>query len=631
MRYHRGYIRCNGKRSVDKFKDVPDDGLRTLEQARTYDSYAGVLAPGIVLLDFDIREHSEIAYDIIADMGLNCRIYQSNKGYHFLFRATNRFDKSSTRVRLACGITCDIKLGTKNSYEVLKLNGEERELIQDSDDPDEVPAFLSPLESQTLLIGLQEGDCRNDVLFKYILNLQSAKFTRDECLETLEVINKYVFGEPLPDEELKTICRDEAFKSEEEIKPEFFDDKGKFLHSVFARYLVESLNIVKIEGGLYLYRDGIYIRSTKAIEREMIKHIPNLTDSRRTETWKYLDLLIEEDHELADARYIAFNNGIYDIVTDTLMDFTPDIILVNKIPHDYDPSANDETIIKVLCNLTCGNEALYDLLCEMVGYLFWRKSEMGWTFFCLGNRANGKSTFLDTINYLLGSQNTSALDLKELGKDFKSQELCGMLANIGDDIADDYINDISVFKKLATGNLITANPKYEQPFKFRNYAKLIFSANVMPRLNDRTNAAARRIVPIPFKATFDRNSPDYDPFIKYKLQTPEAMSTLINLGIKGLKRMLINNDFTRCEEVNAEIKAIEENNNPLLVFIKTHTIENQLVSEVYTTYVWWTSQCGVQPMSRQTFVKQIEVNLGLTTSSTMVDGKEIMIFIKEMN
>ena len=339
-------------------------------------------------------------------------------------------------------------------------------------------------------------------------------------------------------------------------------------------------------------------------------------------------MLIAEDHEIADARYIAFNNGIYDAVTEQLLPFTPDIVLVNKIPHDYNPEANDATMLKVMNNLTFGETKLFDLLCEMVVYLFWRKNEMGWTFFCLGNRANGKSTFLDTLNYLLGSNNTSALDLRELGKDFKSQELFGKLANIGDDIADDYISDTSVFKKVATGNIITANPKYEQPFKFRPYAKLIFSCNTFPRLNDRTNAAARRIVPIPFNATFDKNSEDYDPFVKYKLQTEEAMSTLINLGLSGLKRVMTNNDFTRCEAVNSEIRAIEENNNPLITFANTHRIEDQDADKLYSEYVWWASNNGVQSMSKPTFVKQIEYQCGVKSKTSVVDGTTITIFVK---
>ena len=626
MKYHRGYVKCDGKKAVEKFKNVPDSKLRTLEQAEKFNSYAGILAPGVVLLDFDIKEQSDLAYIIIQRMGIQCRIYQSDKGYHFLMRANDKLTKCQTRVKLACGVVCDIKVGTSASYECLKVNGHVREMIQDCDDPDVAPAYLSPVESDVDFLNLGDGDGRNSTLYAYILNLSKAGLSKVEIKETINIINKFVLKDPLPQSEIDTILRDDAFVIQ---KPSFTDDKGRFLHSVFAQWLVDTMNIVKIDGALHIYEDGIYVRGTDKIEREMIKHIPNLTQAKRKETWLYLDLLISENHEVADARYIAFQNGIYDIVEDTLLPFTPDIILINRIPHDYDPSAEDESIIKVLNNLSCGNQALFDLMCEMVGVLFWRKSEWGFSFFCLGNKANGKSTFLDTIEYLLGSMNTSALDLRDLGKDFKSQELFGKLANIGDDIADDYISDVSVFKKVATGNVITANPKYEKPFKFRPYAKLIFSANVMPRLNDKTNAAARRIIPISFKATFDKTSPDYDPFIKYKLQTEEAMSTLINLGIAGLKRVLTNNDFTRCEAVEAEIRAIEENNNPLITFVNNHRIEFQDVDQLYSEYVWWASNTGVQSMSKPTFIKQVASQCGLVVISTEVDGKTINTFGRE--
>ena len=626
MKYHRGYVKCDGKKAVEKFKNIPDSDLRTLEQAEKCESYAGILAPGVVLLDFDIKEQSDIAYIIIQRMGISCRIYQSDKGYHFLMRANDKLTKCQTRVKLACGVICDVKVGTSASYECLKVNGHVREMIQDCDDPDVAPAYLSPVESDVDFLNLGDGDGRNSTLYAYILTLSKAGLSKAEIKDTINIINKFVLKEPLPQSEIDTILRDDAFVTQ---KPSFTDDKGRFLHSVFAEWLVNNLHIVKVSGALHIYKDGIYVRGTKMIEQEMIKHIPNMTQAKRKETYLYIDLLLEEDHEIADARYIAFNNGIYDVVTEQLMDFTPDIVLVNKIPHDYDPDAEDATMLKVMNNLTCGDPNLFDLLCEMVGYLFWRKNEMGWTFFCLGNKANGKSTFLDTLNYLLGNENTSALDLKELGKDFKSQELFGKLANIGDDIADDYISDTSIFKKVATGNIITANPKYEQPFKFRPFAKLIFSCNTFPRLNDRTNAAARRIIPIPFNATFDKNSDDYDPFVKYKLQTEVAMSTLINLGLKGLKRMLINNDFTRCDAVETEIRAIEENNNPLITFVKNHRIEFQDVDQLYSEYVWWASNTGVQSMSKPTFVKQIGYQCGLVVISAEVDGKTIETFGRE--
>lgn len=628
MRYHRGYVKCNGKKAVEKFKDVPDHGLRSLEQATGCESYAGILAPGIVLLDFDLREHSNKAYEIVTRLNLNCRIYESDKGYHFLFRATDRFDKSATRIRLACGLTCDIKLGTKNSYEVLKLDGHEREMVQDSEDPDEVPGFLSPMDSDVELLGLGEGDGRNDILYRYILAMQGRGFGREEITDTLHVINRFVFNDPMPESEMRSILREDAFKPDIEVIPDFMDEKGRFLFHIFAQWLMDKYHIIMIDDRIHIYDNGIYVPGATKIEKEMIKHIPELTAAKRKETYEYMVLLANGDTPRADARYIAFRNGVYDIVEDRLMPFSPDIVLTNIIPHDYDPSADDQLLMTTLRKLSCGNQTLVDVMCEMLGYIMYRRNELGISFFLLGNKANGKSTFIDLVSYTIGEQNISALDLGDLARDFKSQELAGKLLNAGDDISDAYISDTSVFKKVATGNVLTANPKYEQPFKFSPYCKLLFSANVMPRMNDKTNAAARRILPIPFKATFSKSDPDYDPYISYKLKSESVASTFINFGIAGLRRVLEDYAFSSCEEIEAELTEIQETNNPVLLFMREQEVANGMVNDLFIQYTYWCANANCKPLNRSGFVSQVE-SQGYTMVASDLGGRTMEIFIKE--
>ena len=42
MKYYRGYVATKGKKSIDKFKGVPDEELRTLEDAKKLDSWGSV-------------------------------------------------------------------------------------------------------------------------------------------------------------------------------------------------------------------------------------------------------------------------------------------------------------------------------------------------------------------------------------------------------------------------------------------------------------------------------------------------------------------------------------------------------------------------------------------------------------
>lgn len=625
--YWRGFIPLdNKKRSMMPFKDVPDEKLLSEESADKFDSYAGVLKEGIVLLDFDDESQAKKAYRIVKSAKLQCKVFKTNRGYHFLFRAGEHYPKNTVGQRLACGLKCDIKCGDRNSYEVLKLHGETREMVQDCDDPQIAPAYFFPLDSDTELMGLKEGDGRNEALFGYIMTMTNKGFTKEEAEECADIINRFVFDSPLDTKEYETVTRDEAF----ELKvPTFKDKKGKFQHNLFGDWLLSHERIIKVSGRLHIYKDGIYIPGEEEIERAMITYVPDITMAKRTEVFEYLILKVGNDTPIADARYIPFKNGIYDIVNDAMLDFNPEIVVTSMIPHEYNPDAHDELVIKTMHKLANQDEDIYNLLGELIGYLFWRRNELGATFFLLGGGSNGKSTFISMLRYLLGTQNMTALSLADLNKEFRVAELYGKLANLGDDIEDLFMEDTSVFKKVATGNSITVSPKYERVFTFAPTAKLVFSANEMPRMKDSTGAALRRIVPITFNAKFSKTDDDFDPYIIYKLNTESGASTLINLGLEGLKRVLVNNTFTEYSGMSEQVENIDKTNNPLIFWLESYTkqIENQSIDGLYKTYSVWCYDSGMNPMSKQTWITQMTKRMGYKTAMMSADNGKTTITV----
>jgi Predicted ATPase len=103
---------------------------------------------------------------------------------------------------------------------------------------------------------------------------------------------------------------------------------------------------------------------------------------------------------------------------------------------------------------------------------------------------------------------------------------------------------------------------------FNPYCKLLFSANNIPRIKDKSGAVLDRLVIIPFDAKFSRDDPDFDPYIKYKLIQEDVLEYLILLGIEGLKRVLHNQSFTKSKKVTKSIEEYEEANNPILLFFQ---------------------------------------------------------------
>lgn len=620
---YRGYVETKNKKSVEKFKGRTD--FKTFEQVERLPEFAGVLAEETILVDVDDFEQSEMLMNIVESLQLNCRVYATSRGKHFLFK-NKGVNTCKTKTKVACGLTVDIKIGTKNSYEVLKFDGKERQIIYDIFEDEEygdLPKWLLPIKTNIDFVNLDEGDGRNQQLFNYILTLQSANFTVDEIKDTIRLINDYILKNPLEKSELNVILRDEAFS-----KPVFFKDKV-FLFDQFAIYLKTNNHIVKINNQLHIYKDGTYINGNKYIENKMINLIPNLKKTHRTEVLSYMDVLIDENVPMSSSNFIAFKNGIYDLQTDSFGDFSPDKVLVNKLNWDYDPDAYSEICDKTLDKLACRDPQIRMLLEEVIGYTFYRRNELRKAFILIGDKANGKSTYLDMIKTLLGDENTAALDLNELGDRFKTAELFGKLANIGDDIGDEFIPNPSVFKKLTSGDRLNVERKGQDPFDFNSYAKLLFSANNIPRIKDKSGAVIDRLVIIPFNATFSANDPDFDPYIKYKLRSEECMQYLINVGLSGLKRVIKNRRFTICEKVQDQINEYEEHNNPIILFFKDideDEILNEPTGDVYQKYQEFCIVNGFQSISNIEFSRQTKKRLNLEIVDKKIDGKKYRVF-----
>lgn len=617
------------KKCVEKFKDRSD--FKTFEQVQSLPEYAGILAPDAVLIDIDDMEQSELLLNIIDDEGIRCKVLKSRSGMHFLFK-NSKITKCFTKTKLACGLSqIDIKSGFKNSYEVLKIDGKDRQVMYDileDEEYEEVPKWLFPVKCTTEFLDMDAGSGRNQALFNYILTLQSNDFTVEEARKTIQIINKYILKEPLSDDELAVVLRDDAFK-----KPVFFKGSS-FLFDKFATYIKNNNHIIRINGQLHLFKDGVYVSGQEEIEAVMIKHISGLSNAKRSETLKYLNLLLLENTEMAPAHLIAFRNGIYDILTGELQPFSPSVVITNRIPWDYNPDAYSELADKTLDKIACHDEQVRTILEECIGSCFYRSNKLGGgkAFILTGEGSNGKSTFIAMMQHLLNEDNIAALDLKELDQKFQNTALFGKLANLGDDISDEFIVNASIFKKFVTGERVQVQNKGEKPFEFNNYAKFLFSANNIPRIKDKTGAVLRRLIIVPFNASFSKDDPDYDDHITYKLQEQDVMEYLIVLGLSALKRVLTNG-FTESAKVQEQLKEYEETNNPIIGFFEEvefegFQIENEQSDKVFKRYKEYCLANNFNPMSKAEFSKQLCRKLNMTTKTKKISGKVFRIYVK---
>lgn len=617
----RGYLPTKDKTPKIKFKDA-----QPLSEVAGLQEYAGLLAEDVILIDVDNYEQSEILMDIVEDLQLNCRVYQTTRGKHFFFYGGN-INKCGTHVKLAVGIEADIKVGNHNSISVLKYKGQDRKIIYDIE-PDEeyepAPAWLTPVKTKTDFTTMEAGEGRNQTLFNYILTLQSAELSNEEIKETITLLNKYVLPDALEDSELKKILREESFK-----KPVFFTEKG-FNHVGAGNYVMRTHHTIRLYDQLYMYDNGTYVLCKNKLGSVIRNLVQGIKKNQLAEVTSYINDMSPVVTKVADPKYIAFNNGIYNIETGELGAFDPSIILTNKIPHNYNYHAYSDTMDTTLDKISCNDDQIRDLLEEMAGFCLYRRNELRKAFILIGDKANGKSTFLDCIVNMVGEDNTSALDLGELKDRFRSSEMVGKLLNAGDDISENFVADTSVFKKVVSGERVTAEKKGVDAFKFSNYCKFIFSANSIPRMKDKTGAVLDRLIIIPFNATFSKRDPDYDPHIKSKLSTEESMEYLIQVALDGLKRVLKNNGFSVSDKVQEEIQKYNEKNNPVIGFVKDLELDvdiiNQPTKDVYTRYKIYCDDNGLTQLAQNMFSEQLKKEFGVESQPTRVNGKLVRLY-----
>ena len=212
---YKGYIKSKGKAAIEPFKGKSK--FRTYDEVKDLDGFAGVLADDTILIDIDDTEQSEIMMNIVEGMQLDCKVYQTTRGRHFLFKNT-KVARNRTHVPLAIGLTADIKCGSRTSYEVIKIDGEERFCEWDVEpgvEYQELPKWMFPVKANVDFLNMEAGDGRNDALFTYILTLTANDFSVEETREAIRILNQYVFKNPLSDEELE-VAFAEAFEEDKE-------------------------------------------------------------------------------------------------------------------------------------------------------------------------------------------------------------------------------------------------------------------------------------------------------------------------------------------------------------------------------------------------------------------------------
>ena len=635
------YIILDGKTPTHGFKD--GQGTKTWNEVKHFDNIGVIVPNGYVVLDFDTASDAEIMLNIVNALDIKCRVMKTTRGIHCWFKSPEENAKNFIKNRLAVGIYCDRKSGGRNAYVKIKQDGQKREWIRKvkSEDIEVVPKWLSSVSAPSgkfCFKEMGEGSGRNQELFNYIVYLQTKGFSKDEIRQTIEIINNFVFADPLSDTEIATICRDEAFKPDDVIAEQIqkAEKKAGFSHNEFGDQLIQEFKIIEVNGTLYVYEDGYYQADDRIIENKMIELYPNILQRQRTEVLAYLRIKCHKSaSDLKVNPYIInLKNTRLDVRTGECLGFTPDVIEFDRLPVVYDPSAYCADLDKMLNRVFMGDREVINLFEEMLGAILLKHNRYQKAFLFYGNGSNGKSTILDLIKSFLGARNYSAIALEKVTDRFNTAELENKLANIGDDVDNVTLKDTGTLKKLFSGNAIMVERKGERPYTIEPYATHIYSCNNIPRSFDKSDGFYRRWLLIPFNAKFSVNDVDYDPMIGDKITEPTALSYLLNIGLRGVQRLIKNGRFTEPQSVIDALEAYKADNSTVLSWIDDKGLTEDYFLEkprdvLYSEFADWCKLSGIKSSNvtgKKTFFKEVVQKFELEEKPKQkVDGKRYFI------
>jgi putative DNA primase/helicase len=498
---------------------------------------------------------------------------------------------------------------------------------------------------------IYEGHNRHEGLLRVIESLiarNSNILTLDQIRDIAYQWNQKHCAPPLDDTQFDKQWHDATHfiakkKSHGEIL--VFDDKKedeKIDPSTIANEIVKHYKLRATrtdDHPIYRYNEdgkdaGIWTRAETWLAEIVKKHYPAITSRQFKEIlfsiWTKEGVGVEPEEWDSNRWACHFNNGWFDLKTWTFEPHGPNSherLSLVKSTVNYNPDIECKVINEALDKtLSKENRELY---LKMIGYCFLPSYAFKKAFVLIGPKDSGKTTFKELIGHLVGWHNVSAVAWSDIDKPYMAAELEGKMVNLASEITKAQLLDSATFKKLTGDDTITSRKIRQAPTTFKNKAKMIIVVNDMPEFGEIDEAAIGRIIIIDFDRQFREDEIDKD--LLSKMTTPEELSGLLNLALKGLKQVIEDNGFNE-PDLEDKVAEYQERTSKLKDFIKDSceiaplkTVSSQ---ELFKAYSQYCIRVNTRPLGDRDFGKELLNTYGNSVSKSrpVIDGKRVYVY-----
>lgn len=319
-----------------------------------------------------------------------------------------------------------------------------------------------------------------------------------------------------------------------------------------------------------------------------------------------------------EAVYINLKNGTFEVTTKgtKLRQFDRGDFLTYQLPFEYNPEAK-APLFQTYLNKVLPDKERQNVLAEFLGFVFMKqggntlKEEKALILY--GTGANGKSVFFEIVNALLGIENVSSYSLQSLTdtSGYYRAMIANKLVNYASEINGNL--ETSIFKQLVSGEPVEARLPYGRPMQIKQYSKLIFNCNELPKEVEHTTAYFRRFLIIPFDVTIPEHEQDKQLHTKI---IENELSGVFNWVLEGLNRLLEQKRFSICEAAKQAVEQYKTQSDSVKLFFEENGYQQSptnyiLIKELYTLYRTFCLEDGFKPVNKTNFIKRVQGN-GIT-------------------
>lgn len=245
---------------------------------------------------------------------------------------------------------------------------------------------------------------------------------------------------------------------------------------------------------------------------------------------------------------------------------------------------------------------------EIIGYLMMPGNPLQRAVLLVGGGGNGKGVLLHVIKELLGERNCTSVPLHDFAENrFATAELFGRLANICGDIDATFLENTSRIKEITGEDTVMGERKGQDPFYFKPWCKLVFSANAIPGSADASVGFTRRFEVVEFP-----NTPEFpDLKLKDKLTTRASLQGIAQKGVDALRRLMENRQFSDGDARRRANRELAERSNSVLRWLYDrcdypipHEVAFTPTSEAWRAFQPWSWSEGVE-VKKQGFYQRL--------------------------